>query len=160
MFEDPTFWVLVAFVIFFAAVGKKAYQAITAGLDARTEAIRQEIDEARRLREEAGTVLANTQRQQRKAAEEAEAVVAQARDAAEAIRAEAAEALEATLQRRRDQAIDKIAQAEAAAVKQVREATVDVALAATRRVLSRRLKGKPADALTAAAIKELPKKLQ
>ncbi len=159
MFQDPTFWVLVAFVIFFLAVGGKIYRAITAGLDARTAQIRQDIDEARRLREEAQAVLANTQRQQRQAADEAAAIIGQAREHAEVMGAEAAAALKTALGRRRDQAMDKIAQAEAAAVNQVRDATVDVAMAATRRILRARLKGKRADALIGAAIKELPDKL-
>ncbi len=159
MFQDPAFWVAVAFVIFVAGAVWKGRAPITGMLDARIEAIRVEIDEARRLREEAQASLAAYQRKLRDAVGEAERLVARARDAAESSGERAAEALEATLARRQAQALDNIAQAEAAAVKQVRDTTIDVALAATREVLRAHLTGANADALIDAAIKELPEKL-
>ncbi len=128
-------------------------------LDARIESIRTEIDEARRLREEAQASLAAYQRKLRDAVGEAEQIVARARDAADRSAQRAAEALEATLARRQAQALENIAQAEAAAVKQVRDTTIEVALAATREVLRAHLRGAHADALIDAAIKELPEKL-
>jgi F-type H+-transporting ATPase subunit b len=159
MLEDPTFWVLISFIIFFALVGKKLYAAVTTGLDARAARLKQEIDEAQRLREEAQALLATYQRRQREAVKEAEAIAAHAREEAERLHKEAVAALAAALERREQMAMEKIAQAEAAAVKQVRDLTADVALGAARAVLARHLKGKRADALVDAAIKELPGKL-
>ncbi len=159
MFQDPAFWVAVAFVIFVAGAVWKGRAPIAGMLDARIEAIRAEIDEARRLREEAQASLAAYQRKLRDAMGEAERLVASARDAADRSAQRAAEALEATMARRQAQALDNIAQAEAAAVKQVRDTTIEVALAATREVLRAHLTGANADALIDAAIKELPEKL-
>jgi F-type H+-transporting ATPase subunit b len=159
MLDDPTFWVLIAFLIFFGLVGKKAYAAATAGLDTRAQRIKQEIDEAQRLREEAQALLANFQRRQREAVKEAEAIVAHAREEAELLRKDSGAALQTALRRREEVAMEKIAQAEAAAVTQVRDLTVDLALAATRAVLAQHLEGKRGDALVDAAIKELPGKL-
>ena len=159
MLQDPTFWVLVAFVIFFAAVGKVIYGAMTAGLDSRAAQIKQELDEAQRLREEAQSTLANYQRKQREAIGEAEAIVAQAKEETELLKAEAEAQLAEALKRREQQAMDKIAQAEAAALLEVRNLTVDVAMAATRAILADQVKGRKADQLVNDAIKELPDKL-
>ncbi len=159
MYQDPAFWVAVAFAIFVAGAVWKGRAPIAGMLDARIEAIRAEIDEARRLREEAQASLAGYQRKLRDAIGEAEQIVAHAGDEADRSAERAAEALAAALARRQAQALDNIAQAEAAAVKQVRDTTVDVALAATREVLRAHLAGASADALIDAAIKELPEKL-
>ena len=159
MLQDPTFWVLIAFLIFFAAVGKQAFAAVTTGLDARTSQIKQDLDEAQRLREEAQSTLAKYQRKQRQAIGEAEAIVAQAREETEHLKAEAVAQLEEALQRRQQQALQRIAQAEAAALQDVRNLAVDMALAATRAVLADQVKGRKADQLIAAATQELPDKL-
>ena len=85
----PEFWVAVAF---FGFVGLLIYYRVPAmigkALDDRAEAIRQELDEARRLREEAQELLADYQRKTREAEEEAKAIVEQARREAEALSAE------------------------------------------------------------------------
>ncbi len=109
--------------------------------------------------EQAQASLAGYQRQLRDAIGEAEQIVAQAGDEADRSAKRAAEALAAALARRQAQALDNIAQAEAAAVRQVRDTTIDVALAATREVLRAHLAGASADALIDAAIRELPEKL-
>jgi F-type H+-transporting ATPase subunit b len=135
MFEDPAFWVAVAFVLFVAAIGKKLITTVAAALDKRSDRIRGELDEARRLREEAQGLLAQYQRKQREALKEAETIVAQAREDAERLRAEAKTELETSLARRRDQAVEKIARAEAQAIQDVREAAADLAFRATRRLI-------------------------
>lgn len=160
MLRDPTFWVAVAFVAFVAGAVWKGRAPIAGMLDARIDAIRAEIDEARRLREEAQATLASYQRRLRDAIGEAEQIVARARDQADRSARQAAEALEAALARRREQAIEGIAQAEAAAIKQVRDTTIEVALAAAREVLRARLTGARADALIDAAIADLPDQLR
>ncbi len=159
MFQDPAFWVAVAFAIFVAGAVWKGRAPIAGMLDARIEAIRTEIDEARVLREQAQASLAAHQRKLRDAIGEAKDIVARAGDEADRSAKRAAEALTAALARRQAQALDNIAQAEAAAVKQVRDTTVDVALAATREVLRAHLAGANADALIDAAIRELPENL-
>src|SRR3546814_12622238 len=86
--NDPTFGVLVAFVIFVVAVFKPAKRAILGGLDARIAQIRTEVEEAQRLREEAQTLLAGYQRKQRQAIQEAEEIVARAKTEAKRLAAE------------------------------------------------------------------------
>ncbi len=155
----PEFWVAIAFVIFVFLVWKKAKVAIFGALDARADKIRAELDEAQRLREDAQSALAAYQRRQRDALKEAEAIIAHAREEAARIRAQAAAELEASLKRRESQAVDRIAQAEAAAVNEVRHLTVDLAIQASRKLLTEGITAKQADALIDQSIAELPKHL-
>lgn len=153
------FWVLIAFVIFVAMAWKKASAAIGGALDARAERIRSELDEAQRLREEAQALLANFQRRQRDGLKEAEAVIAHAREEADRLRTQAGSDLEASLKRREAQAMGRIAQAEANALAEVRNLTVDVAMGASRRLLETRVSSSQADALINQSIADLPRNL-
>lgn len=159
MIGKPEFWVLLAFVIFVALLWKKIAAAFVGMLDARTEKIRQELDEAQRLREEAQSLLASYQRRQRDAQKEAEEIIAHAREEADRLRRQAAADLEASMKRREAQAVDRIAQAEAAAMQEVRTLTVDLAIAASRKLLSENLPQSQQDALVAQAVAELPRHL-
>ena len=159
MFATPEFWVAVAFIMVVAGIARPLTRAITGGLDARSERIRHALDEATRLREEAQHLLAEYQRKQRDAARECEEIVAHAEAEAKRFAEEAAARLEASLARREQRAIDKIAQTEAEAVQEVRFATVDIAIAATRKLLAQRTDAAAAARLLDAAIAELPAKL-
>lgn len=159
MLKAPEFWVAIAFLIFVVLVWKRAAAAITGLLDARAEKIRAELDEAQRLREDAQALLVNYQRRQRDALQEAEAIIAHAREEATRLRAQAGSDLEASLKRRETQAMDRIAQAEAAALAEVRNLTVDVAISASRRILETGIQPAQADKLIEQSIAELPKHL-
>jgi len=159
MLEDPTFWVLVSFVIFIAAVAKPIGRAITTPLDQRSEKIHDDIQEAERLREEAQELLAKYERKQRDSAGEAEHIAEQARAEAERLKAGALKDLEESLDRREKLALERIEQAETAAVDQVRAIAVEAAVDAARRILAEKISGPRATAMVDAAIKELPEKL-
>ncbi|MEC4593694.1 MULTISPECIES: F0F1 ATP synthase subunit B family protein [Nitrospirillum] len=158
--QNPTFWVGVAFVVFFALViWKGGFGALGKSLDARAEKIRLEIETAQKLRQDAEAALTAYQKKQRDAMKEADAIIAAAREEADRIRQHAEADLEATLKRREAQALEKIAQAEAAALQQVRSLAVDVALAATESLLTQTIDQSRSDAMVASAIEELPGKL-
>ena len=160
MFSQPEFWVLLATVIFVILVFKPARRAITEILDTRAAKIRAELEEARRLREEAQGLLAEYERQRQQALVDAETRVTEAQQEAARLRERAVGEIEAMAKRREAQAMDKIAQAEAAAVQEVRNQAVDVAIAATRKLLQQQLvDGTAARQLTEAAIADLPKRL-
>src|SRR3546814_9937129 len=95
MFGTAEFWVLVALVIFVALVARKIAATVGAMLDQRAVTIRNQIEEARQLREEAQTRLTEIRKRQRDAASEAEEMVAHARREAERHQKAAAEALDA-----------------------------------------------------------------
>lgn len=158
-FHSPEFWVAVGFVIFVVLAWRPVYRAISSQLDARAARIKAELDEAQRLRNEAQHLLAEYQRKQREAVREAEEILSHAREEAERLKREAAENLEATLLRRERMAMDKIAQAEAQALKEVRNQAIDIAIAAAERVLTKSLDDQRQAALVDQAIGELERKL-
>lgn len=159
-FHEAEFWVLVAAVIFVAAVFRPLGRALTGGLDARAARIRSELDEARRLREEAERLVAEYRAKEREAVGEAEAIVAHAKQEAERIAAQSARDLEQALKRRQQIAEERIAQAEAKALAEVRGAAIDVAIAAARDVIAAGIDQGRGAALLDAAIVALPQRLR
>lgn len=159
MLHNPEFWVLVAFLVVLVLGLRKAQPTIAAGLDARAQRIRTELDEAQRLREDAERTLAEYQRKQRDALKEAEQIIAHAKEEAERAGRQAALDLEAALERRARQAEERIAQEEARAVAEVRNRAVDLAVAAARRLIADELDARAGGALIDEAIAALPKQL-
>ena len=145
--------------MFVGLVSRIAYRVATVALDDRAERIKNQIDEATRVAEEARELLASYERKQREAADEAKSIVEHARQEAARLSESAAQDLERSLARRRKQAEDRIAQAEASAIADVRNRAIEVAMDATQRLLAEKIKGKSADDLIDAAIKDLPKNL-
>jgi F-type H+-transporting ATPase subunit b len=154
------FWVAVAFVAFLAIlVYYKVPKLIAKALDDRADAIRKELDEARRLREEAQTLLADYQKKHRNVGQEAEAIVDLARREADAFAHETRASLKDTLERRTKLAEDKIARAEAQAVDEVRASAIDVAVAAAERILREKMAGSGGAALIDQSIRDLKGRL-
>jgi len=160
LFADPEFWVLLAVAAFAAVVWKPARKALLGGLDDRAARIRGELDEARKLRDEAERLLAQFQAKEREAAAEAEAIIAHAREEAERIAAQSGRDLEAALARRQRLAEERIAQAEAKAVDEIRAVAVDIAIAAAREVIVAETDEARGGALLDAAIGALPQRLR
>jgi F-type H+-transporting ATPase subunit b len=160
LFTEPEVWVLIAVVLFIVGVWKPARRSITGALDARAVRIRDELDEARRLREEAQQLLDANRKREAEAAAEAEAILAHARAEAERIAAQAARDLEQTLERRQRLAAERIAQEQAKALAEIRAVAVDVAISAARQVITADLDQTRGAALIDAAIEALPQQLQ
>ena len=149
-------WVLVGFVIFVLVLFYFGVpKMIGKALDERAVGIRNQLEEARQLREEAQARLASFERQQHEVSRMAEEIVETARKDAEAAAAQAKIDLEASVARRMQAAEDQIAMAEAEAVKAVRDGAVDAAVAAARQVLSESYTGDKASAMLDAGIKEV-----
>jgi F-type H+-transporting ATPase subunit b len=160
MLATPEFWVLVSFVLFIGLiVYLKVPGKVTAMLDERAARISRELDEARKLREEAQGLLADYERKRRDADKEAEAIIAQAREEAEAFAVETRQKLVEMVERRGHMAEEKIAQAEAQAVKEVRAAAAELAIAAATRIISDEVQGAKADQLVDASIADLKDRL-
>ena len=160
MLAEPEFWVAVGFVLFVAVLAYYGVPALMLGaLDQRATRIKTELDEARRLRDEAGQLLAEYQRKRGQADEEAEAIIAGARAEAERTAAEAKAKMEEFVARRTRLAESKIAQAEAQALADVRAAAADAAVAAAEKILAQSAKGKVADDLLAQGIRDVKAKL-
>jgi len=139
-YQDSRFWVAVPVVLFLLFVAYKgAFSALGKSLDARSENIRNELEEARRLREEAQTLLASYQRKQKEAEAQAEEIVKQARTDAENMAAQARKDLTERLERRAAQAEAKIANAEAKAMGEVKAKAADVAMNTAETILRTKL---------------------
>ncbi|MCY4497420.1 MAG: F0F1 ATP synthase subunit B [Rhodospirillaceae bacterium] len=156
---DASFWVAVAFVAFVGILVRFAYGRIVGALDARAARIENEIEEARRLREEARQLLAGYQRRHRDAVKEADEIVEQAKADAERMAAQAAADLEAEIRRRTELAHAKIARAEAQVIEDVRDMAVDAAVRAAGRLVRERLGEEQAGKIVDDAISELGRKI-
>lgn len=159
IFSNPETWVAIAFIIFVVLAGKPLVRGIGKTLDARAARIKAELDEARALRDEAQKLLADYQKKQQEAMRDAEAIVRQARGEAERLKTEAAANLDAAFARREKMAMDKIAQAEAQAVADVRDHAIDVAVAAAEQLLKSKTDAQRGERLIDSAIAELERKL-
>jgi F-type H+-transporting ATPase subunit b len=159
MFTDPSFWVGLAFVLVVGFLATPIMRSVSGSLDARADKIRSQIEEARKLREEAQALLAEYQRKQRDALSEAESIVAQAKEEASRMRAQAETDLEQSIERRKAQALDRIAQSEAQAIASVRNTAVDVAVAAAEKLITDQMTGHRQAALVDQSIKDLADRL-
>ncbi len=160
MFFEPEFWVAVAFLIFLAiVVWAGGLNALTEGLDARGKRVQAELDEARRLREEAAGVLADYRRRREEAEREAEAIIASAREEAERASREAHERMTDFVARRTAAAEAKIAQAESQAFAQVRAAAAEAAVRVSETILREQFKGEKGQELLARSLSDIRTKL-
>ena len=158
--QEAETWVALGFVLVIALlVWKGAPKMVGQKLDDRAAIIRAELDEARRLREEAAAVLADYKRKAANAEKEAEAIVTEARADAERYAAESREALSAQIARRAQMAQDKIAQAETAALNEIRATAANAAAVAAEKLIAAKLNEKKASSLISQSIAELGSKL-
>jgi len=140
LLQDTSFWVLVAFLIVMGIFWRAgAHKMMLAGLDKRSQQIADEINEARKMREEAQELLAQYQRRQREAEGEAQAILDQAKRDAKRMAEEARGKLAEQLERRTRAAEEKIARAEAQAISEVRGQTADLAIEAAREIIRERM---------------------
>lgn len=160
LLADPTFWVAVGTVLFIGVVvWQRVPQMVGKMLDDRAAAIKAELDEAKRLREEAEVLLKEYRAKTANAAQEAQAIVDAAKASAERMAADARAQLSLQIERRAKMAEEKIAQAEAEAIADVRAAATAVATAAAAEVIAKKTTEVKGDALIDSAIRDLRTKL-
>ncbi len=138
LLEDPATWILVAFIIFVTLFVRYLVPVVNKGLDSRAATIRDQLEQANRLRAEAQELLATYQREQEALIQQAETILEAAKRDAVALRANAAEELTQALARRTAQAQEKIAQAESQAVTAIRTRIIETATDRARSVLAER----------------------
>jgi F-type H+-transporting ATPase subunit b len=152
-------WLLIALAILIAVVWKPVNRAIFGALDGHAAKVRAELDGAKRLREEAQSLLAEYKRQLASGQDQARAVSEHARREAERQAERHRAELEASLARRTEQALGRIAQEEARAIQDVRNQAATLAISTTRRLLAERIDGDRAQILVDRAIEEVGRKL-
>ncbi|WDI32298.1 F0F1 ATP synthase subunit B [Hyphococcus flavus] len=142
LLQDTSFYVLIAFLIVIGVFARAGvHKMIIGGLDKRASKIADEINEARKMREEAQELLAGYQRRQREAEEEAAAIIEAAKKDAKRLAEEARDKIAEQTERRTKAAEDKITRAEAQAISEVRGQTADLAIEAARAIIRERMDG-------------------
>jgi len=158
-FGNPETWVAVAFLLFVVLLGKILWTKLTELLDKRSAAIANALADAERLRSEALAAKVSAEQTLAQATAEAEGILGHAREEVSRMQARAAQNLQNQITLREQQALDRIAQSEAAASKQVRDIAVDTAMAATRNLLREQVGSGKSQDLVEQAIAELPRRL-
>jgi F-type H+-transporting ATPase subunit b len=156
---DPRFWVAISFAIFVVLGFKKIKVFLLGALDSRAAKIREELDHARRLREEAEAVLDEYKKRQAQYLKEAEAMLNKAREDADALTRQSEKELKTVLDSRMNQALDKIAREEELAIQEVRNHVVDIALAAARAVIVNHVGKLPQEELIKLALADIERKI-
>jgi F-type H+-transporting ATPase subunit b len=157
---EPEFWVAISFFLFLGVLlYLGVHKKLAAALDARAAMIAKELAEAKRLREEAEKVLADYKRKQGDAVKEAQDIVSLAAKEAEILAAETHRSMKEYFERRMKLAEDKIARAEADALREVRAAAADAAVAAAQTLIAKSLTSETADKLVKQGIAALKGKL-
>lgn len=157
--HNPVFWVAVSFVLFVALSFKKVKALLLGALDGRSARIREELDRARKLREEAETILAEYKKRQAEYLKEAEAMLIKSREDADQLTRQSEKDLKEALDARMNQALDKIAREEDLAIQEVRNHVVDIALAAARAVIVNHVGKLPQEELIKLALADIERKI-
>lgn len=160
MLENSNFVVGIAFVIFLGVLWYfNVPKLLATKLDARANRIREELDEARRLREEAQSLLASYERKQKEVEGQVSDIVAHARTEAEEAAEQAKKDLEISIQRRLKSAEEQIDAAEASAMRAVRNEAIRVAVAAAGDAIAANMSDAARAKLTEDGIKTVAAKL-
>jgi F-type H+-transporting ATPase subunit b len=159
-FAEPANWVAIAIIAFVVIFGRKLWKALAQMLDDRSNAIRAELDEASRLRQEAEAMLSDAQARRDAAVTEARKLLEGAQAEAQRVAAAAAAEAEAATRRRERMALDRIAAAEKAAIDEVRVTAAEVATQAARQVIADTLTPDADAKLVDQAIGQLPSALR
>lgn len=158
---DELFFVALAFAVVIAAfLYLRLPGKLVAALDNRADQIRKELEQAKKLREDAEALLAEYEAKRSAAEQQAQQIVSDARANAEALAAEAKQKMEDSLERRTQQAQEKIARAEANMVKEVRLAVTSIAISAAEQVIRDTISDDQKQALVIANLAEIDSQFQ
>ncbi|MFZ4541380.1 MAG: hypothetical protein ACOYNL_06160 [Rickettsiales bacterium] len=159
LLQDPVTWIGLSFVIVLVLFVRYLLPMINKGLDARGDKIRDQLEQANRLRAEAEALLATYEAEQETMLKEAESILSAAKSDAADMRARAGDELKQALERRSQQAKEKIARAEAEAVAQIRTRIINEATDAARTMLTEQAKGKSEEQAVARAISAIEQQI-
>ena len=161
LLQDAEFWTglaLLVFVLLMLALG--VHKALAKALDSKAAKIQAELDEAKKLREEAQGLLASLKAQREQTEKLAAEMLANAKAEAKRLEAEAKDKLEEQIKRRQELAERRISNAEAQASAEVKAAAAELAAQMAEGVLAQRIKGAKSDPLIDAAVGQLATKLK
>jgi F-type H+-transporting ATPase subunit b len=155
----PPQWIALAMLgVFAVLIWKRVPAMIGAALDKKIAGIRDQLDEAAKLRADAEALKAEYEAKAGQADAEAATMIARARAEADGILRQAESDAAALVERRARMAEDKIAAAERAAIDEVRAKAASAAAAAAETLIRDKLDAAADKPMVDAAISELGKR--
>ncbi len=155
---DEHFWVAVSFVCFVLAVYKPVAGFIAKALDSKIARIRSELEDVLKLKHEAEAILKAYREKNANAEKEAAEIIENARLEAKEIIDEAKKSLEYAITKRTELATQKIAQAEAEALRSIKDNAVDITVSAAKSLIMENLSREASEELLLSAIESLERK--
>lgn len=159
LLQNTTVWVAISFVLFVALVVKVAGGKITGALDKKIAEVRSEIETAERLKVEAQALLAEFQQKQMDAEKTAAQIIEQARASANAVQKAAEADLAESMERREAQLAERLKRIEEKAIADIQNHAADLAMQATREIVTKTLDDKASSKLVDQAIASVSKYL-
>lgn len=159
MFQDPTFWVAVAFCLTVLVIVKLAGKSISDILQARADGIASKLEEARKLRDEAEALLQEYQKKQDNARQEMDTALDSAKIRAEQLKKSIQTEFDEKLKNKEAAAEARLARAAEEATEEVRNLAVSVALKTLEKILSEKLTEEQSGKLVSNALDSLPQLL-
>ena len=159
-FYQPASWVFIAFIIFISiAIYLKVPNMVTKLLDEQISKIKNDLDDARKLKEDANSLLAEYERKIEFANKEAENIINQAKNNAKSYEENSNKKVEEFISRSEKQSIEKIQQAQKSAIKKINEEIVNKSVEVAEKIISKNMNDQNNNKLFESSINQI-KKLQ
>ena len=156
---SQTAWVLIAFVLFFVLVGKKLWSALTTNLDQRKKMIENELNEAKKLREEAQAELNASLKKQKEINKQVLDIINDAKSTAKQIEADALKKSDIIIKRKEEQAKQKINNAQVEALNNIKNISAELSVKSAKVYIQNELDNKIQKALYSDSKQKLKEKL-
>ena len=156
---SQTAWVLIAFILFFVLVGKKLWLALTTNLDQRKKMIENELNEAKKLREEAQTELNASLKKQKEINKQVLDIINDAKSTAKQIEADALKKSDIIIKRKEEQAKQKINNAQIEAINNIKNISAELSVKSAKVYIQNELDNKIQKALYSDSKEKLKEKL-
>ena len=156
---SQTAWVLIAFILFFVLVGKKLWSALTTNLDQRKKMIENELNEAKKLREEAQAELNASLKKQKEINKQVLDIINDAKSTAKQIEADALKKSDIIIKRKEEQAKQKINNAQVEALNNIKNISAELSVKSAKKYIQNELDSKIQKALYSDSKQKLKEKL-
>ena len=156
---SQTAWVLIAFILFFALVGKKLWSTLTYSLDQRKKMIENDLNEAKKLREEAQNELNASLRKQKEINKQVLDIINNAKSTAKQIEADALKKSDIIIKRKEEQARQKINNAQIEAINKIKNISTELSIKSAKIYIQNELDNKAQKSLHLNSKEELKEKL-
>ncbi|MCQ2914144.1 MAG: hypothetical protein MJ247_03010 [Alphaproteobacteria bacterium] len=159
-FEDPTFWVAVAFCITVIMLVKLAGKAISSALQARRDGIIQKFDNLNKLTSDTETLLKDLKNKKASASKDLEDAIAKAKENSEKLKMESLETLDRHMKEKTAQAEKNFESNLNSALSDIKDKTVLLSVETTKALLKEKLDNKKSKELLNTAIDNIPELLK